>query len=201
MLSFVKQLGIAPHSNYRDSIEWIQSIAKLVAHLGAVFEEFDDTYAQAFGVQPMRPTPNSMGMLDQPENLLLEWRRQWGRRGSRVIKTAGASTTLAYRKQRRLRRRTSICSRGGRISPDPCHQFPTGRHRLAPNPHSTMASSASPAKAKFGTQHGLEPHIAEERGYTATATTTHIGCRAFPVITGSRKQTPCSGLAIQNQSN
>ncbi|KAG0451891.1 hypothetical protein HPP92_026259 [Vanilla planifolia] len=67
MLSFVKQLGIAPHSNYRDSIEWIQSIAKLVAYRRAVFEEFDDTYAQAFGVQPMRPTPNSMGMLDQPE--------------------------------------------------------------------------------------------------------------------------------------
>lgn len=65
LLSFVNQLALGPRGNNGNTIEWIQTAAKLVAYRRSVFEEFDETYAQAFGVEPMRPSYNSVGGLDQ----------------------------------------------------------------------------------------------------------------------------------------
>ncbi|KAK8966125.1 hypothetical protein KSP40_PGU008194 [Platanthera guangdongensis] len=65
LLSFVNQLALGPRANNGNTIEWIQTAAKLVAYRRSVFEEFDETYAQAFGVEPMRPSYNSVGGLDQ----------------------------------------------------------------------------------------------------------------------------------------
>ncbi|PKA59338.1 Serine/threonine-protein kinase ATM [Apostasia shenzhenica] len=66
-LSFLQNLALSPLGSDGNSIEWIQSVAKLLAYRRAIFEEFDETYAQAFGVQPERTSPNSMGVLDQPD--------------------------------------------------------------------------------------------------------------------------------------
>nr|XP_007147034.1 hypothetical protein PHAVU_006G090600g [Phaseolus vulgaris]ESW19028.1 hypothetical protein PHAVU_006G090600g [Phaseolus vulgaris] len=65
-IAFVKQLAIAPHDGGRGSIEFSNNKATLSAYRKAVFEQFDETYAQAFGVQPVRATHPRIGPLDQP---------------------------------------------------------------------------------------------------------------------------------------
>ncbi|KAH0462833.1 hypothetical protein IEQ34_010408 [Dendrobium chrysotoxum] len=67
LLSFVQQLALTACGRDDNSIEWIQTIAKLLAYRKAVFEEFDETYAQAFGVDPVRPSSKSMGAFDQTD--------------------------------------------------------------------------------------------------------------------------------------
>ncbi|GAV86980.1 PWWP domain-containing protein [Cephalotus follicularis] len=53
-LSFVKQLALAPQGT--ESIDFVKNKATVFAFRKAVFEEYDETYAQAFGVQPARPS-------------------------------------------------------------------------------------------------------------------------------------------------
>ncbi|XWS24867.1 hypothetical protein CRYUN_Cryun27aG0021800 [Craigia yunnanensis] len=55
-LSFVKQLASAPEACDQQSIEFFKNKATVFSFRKAVFEEFDETYAQAFGVQPARPS-------------------------------------------------------------------------------------------------------------------------------------------------
>ncbi|GLT28925.1 hypothetical protein SLA2020_038270 [Shorea laevis] len=65
-LSFVKQLALVPQDSDLKSLEFIQSRATVFAFRRAVFEEFDETYAQAFGVQSAR-TSNDIGVIpNQP---------------------------------------------------------------------------------------------------------------------------------------
>ncbi|XP_057962848.1 PWWP domain-containing protein 1-like isoform X2 [Malania oleifera] len=54
-LSFLKQLAMTPQWIEESSIDWIKNKATVLAYRKAVFEEFDETYAQAFGMQPVRP--------------------------------------------------------------------------------------------------------------------------------------------------
>lgn len=61
-LSFVKQLAVSPQDCDMKSIEFIQNRASMSTFRKAVFEEFDETYAQAFGVQSAR-TSNELGDL------------------------------------------------------------------------------------------------------------------------------------------
>ncbi|XP_020211338.1 uncharacterized protein LOC109796111 [Cajanus cajan] len=68
-LAFVKQLAVAPHDSGHGSIEFSNNKATLSAYRKAVFEQFDETYAQAFGVQPMRPTHPQSKPLGQPGNV------------------------------------------------------------------------------------------------------------------------------------
>ncbi|KAF8392606.1 hypothetical protein HHK36_022952 [Tetracentron sinense] len=63
-LSFVMRSALMPR-NSEQSIDWIKNMTTVIAYRKAVFEEFDETYAQAFGLQPVRPSRNSMGVLDQ----------------------------------------------------------------------------------------------------------------------------------------
>ncbi|CAN6468821.1 unnamed protein product [Victoria cruziana] len=58
-LSFVQQLALAPRSSEHRTLDSIQSIATILAYRRAVFIEFDETYAQAFGVDPVRPSQAS----------------------------------------------------------------------------------------------------------------------------------------------
>ncbi|XP_020581500.1 uncharacterized protein LOC110025386 [Phalaenopsis equestris] len=67
LLSFVQRLALDAPGNKDNSIEWIQTLAQLLAYRRAVFEEFDETYAQAFGVEPVRPSPNSTVAFDQTD--------------------------------------------------------------------------------------------------------------------------------------
>ncbi|XP_027931996.1 uncharacterized protein LOC114187821 [Vigna unguiculata] len=64
-LAFVKQLAIAPHDGGRGGIGFTNNKATLSAYRKAVFEQFDETYAQAFGVQPVRATHPRISPLDQ----------------------------------------------------------------------------------------------------------------------------------------
>lgn len=59
-LSFVRQLALAPRDSDQKSISWIKSKATVYAYRRAIYEEFDETYAQAFGVQPLRPTQGQL---------------------------------------------------------------------------------------------------------------------------------------------
>lgn len=64
-LDFVKQLAIAPHDGDDRSIGFCNNKATLSAYRKAVFEQYDETYAQAFGVQPMRADRAQSNLLDQ----------------------------------------------------------------------------------------------------------------------------------------
>ncbi|KAL6964760.1 DNA (cytosine-5-)-methyltransferase [Sarracenia purpurea var. burkii] len=54
-VAFVKQLALIPRGDGHGSIDFIKNRATVMAYRKAVFEEFDETYAQAFGQQPVRP--------------------------------------------------------------------------------------------------------------------------------------------------
>ncbi|XP_014518654.1 uncharacterized protein LOC106775919 [Vigna radiata var. radiata] len=64
-LAFVKQLAIAPHDGGPGNIGFTNNKATLSAYRKAVFEQFDETYAQAFGVQSVRTTHPRINPLDQ----------------------------------------------------------------------------------------------------------------------------------------
>ncbi|XP_068663257.1 PWWP domain-containing protein 1-like [Aristolochia californica] len=68
-LMFVQDLALCPRNSEQRSIDWMQNMAKLRAYRKAVFEEFDETYAQAFGMEPVRPPRNSLGVLEQPDKV------------------------------------------------------------------------------------------------------------------------------------
>ncbi|MED6153147.1 hypothetical protein PIB30_098790, partial [Stylosanthes scabra] len=53
-LAFVKQLALAPRDGEQESIGFSKNKATVFAYRKAVFEQYDETYAQAFGVQPLR---------------------------------------------------------------------------------------------------------------------------------------------------
>ncbi|XP_022718205.1 uncharacterized protein LOC111276713 [Durio zibethinus] len=65
-LSFVKQLASAPGACDQQSIEFFKNKATVFSFRKAVFEEFDETYAQAFGVQPARPSNAPGDISKQP---------------------------------------------------------------------------------------------------------------------------------------
>ena len=63
-VAFVKQLALMPRGDW--SIDFISNKATVLAYRKAVFEEFDVTYAQAFGQEPVRPTRESILASAQP---------------------------------------------------------------------------------------------------------------------------------------
>lgn len=65
MRSFVKQLALAPNDVERKTINFIRTKSVCLAYRRAIFEEFDETYAQAFGQQPVRPSRLSPRAIDQ----------------------------------------------------------------------------------------------------------------------------------------
>ncbi|XP_009412088.2 PWWP domain-containing protein 1 [Musa acuminata AAA Group] len=66
-LAFVLQTALDPLAGDQASIDQIKNIAMMFAYRRAVFEEFDETYAQAFGVEPVRPSSHTGSLSDQPE--------------------------------------------------------------------------------------------------------------------------------------
>ncbi|GAB2287323.1 hypothetical protein Dimus_021703 [Dionaea muscipula] len=65
LLSFVKQLALAPKDVERRSIDFIKNKSMSLAYRRAIFEEFDETYAQAFGQQPVRAARLSPSVIGQ----------------------------------------------------------------------------------------------------------------------------------------
>ncbi|KAG7552091.1 PWWP domain [Arabidopsis thaliana x Arabidopsis arenosa] len=58
-LSFVKQLALAPQECDPDSLKFMKKKAVVFSFRKAVFEEFDETYAQAFGTKSARSSVSS----------------------------------------------------------------------------------------------------------------------------------------------
>ncbi|XP_072974941.1 PWWP domain-containing protein 1-like [Typha angustifolia] len=65
VVSFVHSLALAPRSSEDRDIDFFRSKAMMLAYRKAVYEEFDETYAQAFGMAPVRPSPNEKATMDQ----------------------------------------------------------------------------------------------------------------------------------------
>ncbi|KAK6911567.1 PWWP domain [Dillenia turbinata] len=59
ILSFTRKLAVMPKGGNPSNIERIKNRATVLAYRKAVFEEYDETYAQAFGMQPVRPSRES----------------------------------------------------------------------------------------------------------------------------------------------
>ncbi|CAI9102178.1 OLC1v1000402C1 [Oldenlandia corymbosa var. corymbosa] len=60
MFDFVKQLAVAPMSDEFGTLDLMKNKATVSVFRKAVFEEFDETYAQAFGAKPVRPVTPSV---------------------------------------------------------------------------------------------------------------------------------------------
>ncbi|GMG99731.1 hypothetical protein Nepgr_001571 [Nepenthes gracilis] len=65
-LSFMKQLALAPIDVESRSIDFIKKKSISLSYRRAIFEEFDETYAQAFGQEPIRPGRSSPSVTDRP---------------------------------------------------------------------------------------------------------------------------------------
>ncbi|XP_073270102.1 PWWP domain-containing protein 1-like [Primulina huaijiensis] len=73
MLSFMQQLAIKPRNEHL-TIEFIKNKATALACRKSLFEEFDETYAQAFGTTPERPQrPTAPMTLDPSKAPLSGW--------------------------------------------------------------------------------------------------------------------------------
>lgn len=60
MLDFLKELALDPNGGDQKNIGFTKNRATVFAYRRAVFEQYDETYAQAFGVQPRRSS-DSLG--------------------------------------------------------------------------------------------------------------------------------------------
>ncbi|XP_058216398.1 PWWP domain-containing protein 1-like isoform X1 [Rhododendron vialii] len=65
-VAFIKQLALIARDEVYTSIYFVKNKATALAYRKAVFEEFDETYAQAFGQQPVRPSRESLAAVAQP---------------------------------------------------------------------------------------------------------------------------------------
>ncbi|RWW50865.1 hypothetical protein BHE74_00042842 [Ensete ventricosum] len=66
-LSFLQQTAMNPLSHDPACVDRRRNVAMMLAYRRAVFEEFDETYAQAFGVEPVRPSRLTGAMPEQLE--------------------------------------------------------------------------------------------------------------------------------------
>ncbi|XP_042046299.1 uncharacterized protein LOC121792424 [Salvia splendens] len=65
IVSFVHQVALNPMSDERFSVDFIKQKALALAVRKMRFEDFDETYAQAFGTQPLRPScPTAPATMD-----------------------------------------------------------------------------------------------------------------------------------------
>lgn len=65
-LSFVQQLALSPKTDQCRTVEFVKKKAIVLACRKALFEEFDETYAQAFGTEPVRPSRPTAPMAVDP---------------------------------------------------------------------------------------------------------------------------------------
>ncbi|KAF2307259.1 hypothetical protein GH714_025857 [Hevea brasiliensis] len=65
-IAFVKQLALGPQGCDQSTIDFVKNKATVFAFRKSMFEEFDETYAQAFGVQPKLPVNDPASLSDQP---------------------------------------------------------------------------------------------------------------------------------------
>lgn len=65
-LAFIEQLALMPQGSDEKSLEFVKNKAIVFAYRKAVFEEYDETYAQAFGVQAVRPSHDPVDPTAQP---------------------------------------------------------------------------------------------------------------------------------------
>ncbi|KAI3770686.1 hypothetical protein L6452_01827 [Arctium lappa] len=59
-LDFVRQLALEPTGSDHADIDFIKNKATVMSYRRAVYEEFDETYAQAFGYGPVHPSSGSI---------------------------------------------------------------------------------------------------------------------------------------------
>ncbi|XP_047978244.1 PWWP domain-containing protein 1-like [Salvia hispanica] len=74
VISMVKQLALAPLGAQNQNIECIKNKATALACRKALFEDFDETYAQAFGTTPVRPPRPTAPMAVNPSRAPLSGR-------------------------------------------------------------------------------------------------------------------------------
>ncbi|KAL8205927.1 hypothetical protein R6Q57_009478 [Mikania cordata] len=58
-LDFVQRLALEPTGSEYGGVDFIKNKAKVISYRRAVYEEFDETYAQAFGYDSVRPLSGS----------------------------------------------------------------------------------------------------------------------------------------------
>ncbi|KAI3810532.1 hypothetical protein L1987_20149 [Smallanthus sonchifolius] len=63
-LDFIRRLALEPTGSDYGGVDFIKNKAKVISYRRAVYEEFDETYAQAFGYESGRP---SSGSIQEPD--------------------------------------------------------------------------------------------------------------------------------------
>ncbi|WOG84363.1 hypothetical protein DCAR_0103546 [Daucus carota subsp. sativus] len=67
MLNFVNQLALSSVNVEHEAIDFVKNKATALAYRKAVYEEFDETYAQAFGHEPERPSRKLLDVSQPPK--------------------------------------------------------------------------------------------------------------------------------------
>lgn len=65
-LAFIKQMAVLPFGGDPKNLDFVKDRATVFALRKAAFEEFDETYAQAFGVRSGRQSRDQVNSMDQP---------------------------------------------------------------------------------------------------------------------------------------
>lgn len=65
-LDFIRQLALVLQGSDQTTLDFFKNKATVFAYRKAVFEEFDETYAQAFGTPAARPSHDAAGATDHP---------------------------------------------------------------------------------------------------------------------------------------
>lgn len=157
MLSFVQLVALEPRNEQRCTVDFIQNKAIALAYRKAQFEEFDETYAQAFGNAPVRPSRPTAPVVVGPSKAPLSGQlRVAETHGKRKVPVKPAKTKLPVEKDKYLlkRREESIQlkSKKANSAPTPVsgisqHQ-PLSGDTVKPSEASRNHIEAGPKKLK-----------------------------------------------------
>ncbi|XP_057792006.1 PWWP domain-containing protein 1-like [Salvia miltiorrhiza] len=127
MVSFLQEVALNPMSDQCSSVDFIKQKAAALAVRKMFFEEFDETYAQAFGTQPMRPSRPTAPAAVDPSKAPLRGRLVFAETlGKKNISVKPAKTKGLVEKDKYLSKRQedSISMKSKKASSSQVGHFP-----------------------------------------------------------------------------
>ncbi|XP_019418957.1 PREDICTED: uncharacterized protein LOC109329679 isoform X2 [Lupinus angustifolius] len=184
-LAFAKQLALSPRDGDHGSIGYMKNKAIAFAYRKAVFEQHDETYAQAFGLQTSRPQNNTNKQhARQPSRAPLSGPMVTGEAlGSGKNTTKSVKVKDGMKKDKYLFKRRS----------DPSNSFQISYKEETPDAtgHDVLQKGAPAVPAVPAVPHNLEKH--EDTGVISHDVVTSTSDAKAALIDGT--QPDGSGLA------
>ncbi|KAL8545588.1 hypothetical protein ACS0TY_005646 [Phlomoides rotata] len=147
MLSFIQQVALEPRNEQLCTVDFIQNKAIVLAYRKTQFEEFDETFAQAFGHVPVRPSRRTAPVVIGPSKAALSGQLRVAEtpgKGKASVKPAKTKPPVEKDKYLFKRRDESIQTNSKRANSGPTRQpISADGHSSGIRDHFRQASDSS----------------------------------------------------------